>query len=173
MHIGMRVHTADHSTHHRHDHPFHSLSGQGLAHTTGTAERDPTEPELSAQPASHRPTGVCNTNRIIPPSRIWAVWTGVQHQPPSSMRMIRMFGASSGSRGVAGRGLCIDSCIVRPATLPDGGEGHGKIVPSASRSPSVAIAENPSFSVPRLHGHPSSRSTDADGTGASHGVERS
>ena len=84
-----------------------------------------------------------------------------------------MFGASSGSRGVVGRGLYIDSCIVHPATLPDGGEGHGKIVRSTSRSPSIAIAENPSLSVPRLDGHPSSQSTDADRTAANHGVGRS
>jgi hypothetical protein len=169
----MRVHTADHSTHHRHDHPFHSLSGQGLAHTTGTADRDQPSrsyrlnrrltalPGCAIPTASSLPAGYGRSGR------------GVQHQPPSSMRMIRMFGASSGSRGVAGRGLYIDSCIVRPATLPDGGEGHGKIVPSTSRSPSIAIAENPSLSVPRLHGHPSSRPTDADRTGANHGVVRS
>jgi len=36
-----------------------------VAHATGTAERDPTELAQSAQPASHRPTGACNTTLII------------------------------------------------------------------------------------------------------------
>jgi len=42
----------------------------GTRHRDGGT--DPTELLLSAQPASHRPTGACNTNHIIPPSRIWA-----------------------------------------------------------------------------------------------------
>jgi hypothetical protein len=38
---------------------------EGVAHATGTAERDPTELALTAQPASHRPTGACNPTLII------------------------------------------------------------------------------------------------------------
>jgi hypothetical protein len=55
-----------------------------------------------------------------------------------------MFGASSGRRDAAGSGLYTDSSIVRPAVLPDGGAGNGKIVPSTSRSVLMAIVRTPS-----------------------------
>ncbi len=51
--------------------PF-SLKVEGVAHATGTGGTDPTELETAAQPVIHRPTGACNTNRIIPPSRLCA-----------------------------------------------------------------------------------------------------
>ena len=76
MNIGVRVHTTDHSGYHRHGCPFLSLTGKGVAHATGTAEQDPTELVSAAQPASHRPTGACNTTHIMTPSRMWAA--GVQ-----------------------------------------------------------------------------------------------
>ena len=75
VHIGVRVHTTEYSGYHRHSCPFLSLQAEGVAHATGTAERDPTEPVLTAQPASHRPTGACNTTLIIAydtPCRKWA-----------------------------------------------------------------------------------------------------
>jgi hypothetical protein len=65
MHIGMRIHTTNNPRYHQHDRPFHSLKAERVAHATGTAERDPTEPALSAQPDPHRPTGACNTTHII------------------------------------------------------------------------------------------------------------
>ncbi len=46
--------------------------GKGVAHATGTAERDPTELTSTVQPDAHRPTGACHTTHIIAPSRIWA-----------------------------------------------------------------------------------------------------
>ena len=49
--------------------PF-SLNVEGVAHATGTGGTDPTELESAAQPVIHRPTGACNTTRIIPPSRL-------------------------------------------------------------------------------------------------------
>ncbi len=52
--------------------PFSRFGQKGVACTTGTAERDPTELEQSAQPASHRPTGACHHGKIIPPSRFGA-----------------------------------------------------------------------------------------------------
>jgi hypothetical protein len=43
VHIGMGVHTANNLRYHRHGCPFLSLQAEGVAHATGTAERDPTE----------------------------------------------------------------------------------------------------------------------------------
>ncbi len=65
MHIGMRVHTTNHTGYHRHDCPFLSLTGG----RGGTRHRDggprPTELVVSVQPDPHRPTGACNTTLII------------------------------------------------------------------------------------------------------------
>jgi hypothetical protein len=80
MHIGMRIHTTNHSRYHRHGRPF-SLANRQRG---GTRHRDggprPTELLVTAQPDPHRPTGACNTTHIIAshtPSRIWAASSGV------------------------------------------------------------------------------------------------
>src|SRR5262245_51143456 len=51
-----------------------------------------------------------------------SVWAG----PTSSMSTMRMFGASLGRWLTGGSGLYTDSCMVRPAMLPDGLGGNGK-----------------------------------------------
>jgi hypothetical protein len=48
-----------------------------------------------------------------------------------SIRMMRMFGASFGSRRGFGSGLYVDSCIVRAALLPEGVGGNGSTEPSS------------------------------------------
>jgi len=50
--------------------------GKGVAHATGTAERDPTELVSAVQPDARRPTGACNTTHIMTPSRIRAAEDG-------------------------------------------------------------------------------------------------
>ena len=51
--------------------PFHSPTARsGTRHRDGG--KDPTESLSLTQPKIRRPTGACNTNHIVPPSRIWA-----------------------------------------------------------------------------------------------------
>ena len=78
MSIGVGVHTTNNVPYHRHDRPFLSLQGEGVAHATGTAERDPTELLNSAQPVSRRPTGACPTSRIILPRPVMGAWLGAR-----------------------------------------------------------------------------------------------
>ncbi len=75
-----------------------------------------------------------------------------------------MFGASGGRRRCCARGLYTDSCMVRPAMLPDGVGGNGRVSP-----PGIGVARNCWFipgslprptrfqctsgSVPRRHPH--------------------
>ena len=61
--------------------PF-SLKVEGVAHAIGTGGTDPTELVSAAQPVIHRPTGACNTNGIIPPSRICASCRSLGVYPP-------------------------------------------------------------------------------------------
>jgi hypothetical protein len=59
----------------RHPHPQHHPTPPISAHMGGY-RGGPTEAADKAQPDAHRPTGACNTTRIIAydkPSRIWAV----------------------------------------------------------------------------------------------------
>ena len=42
----------------------------------GGHQRCRSEASHKACSDAHRPTGTCNTHHIIPPHRIWAVWTG-------------------------------------------------------------------------------------------------
>src|ERR1017187_8978108 len=64
--------------------------------------------------------------------------------PASSIRTRRMLGASSGKRLGAGCGLYTDSCIVRPAMLPEGVGGNGRescfsTLPSMFMGPSTPV----------------------------------
>ncbi len=68
MHIGVRIHTTDHSRYHQHGCPFLSLMGKGVAHATGTADQE------ANRAGSNGSTGPS------PPDR------GVQHQPDHRIR---------------------------------------------------------------------------------------
>ena len=61
--------------------PYHSHMGKGGGTRHRGGGTDPTEPQLSAQPEIHRPTGASNTSHIIPPSRIWAVSVRFASEP--------------------------------------------------------------------------------------------
>jgi hypothetical protein len=59
--------------------------GKGVAHATGTADREPTELLLSAQPDPHRPTGACNTTHIIANQHTQPVMGGLLRKSSSSI----------------------------------------------------------------------------------------
>ena len=72
MGIGMGIYTTNHTPYHRHELPFHLLQGEGVAHATGTAERNPAELDYQLNRCSTaRPVRATPAN-IIPPSRICA-----------------------------------------------------------------------------------------------------
>ncbi|MCT1479399.1 hypothetical protein [Microbacterium sp. p3-SID336] len=57
------------------------------------------------------------------------------------MSTIKMFGASVGSRLSTGSGAYVDSCMVRPGTLPDLRGGNGNV--RAGGSAALMIPSDP------------------------------
>ena len=78
--------------------------------------------------------------------------------PASSIKTMRMFGASGGSRRSASRGWYTDSCMVRPAILPDGVDGNG----SDSCFSSLFLTSDIEFS-PGCARHNANENMDAHG----------